>query len=112
MKKIIFVLSLIVASCTTESDYEYSTDNYKTMYEFVDCLYSSELFGIENPFGKTYDQLMLIAAPVIMTDTFADTIGEGDCYEVYILMHDYFAATGQNQKVVEYIDFILEHELY
>lgn len=116
MKKLfVCVFALLIASCTTyeeEQTYQYTHDNYCTMFGFIECLHESELFGIPEPVKPTYDEMMLTAASVIMTDTFGDTIGEGDCTEVYFLMYDYFKAMHPSSSVTEYLHYIITNEMY
>ena len=51
MKKVfLFVCAMLIASCTTYEEekqtYQYTHDNYCTMFGFIECLHESELFGI------------------------------------------------------------------
>lgn len=115
MKKAFIALFMLLplTSCTADYDgYEYRHEDYCTMLEFVECLHCLEIFGVDDPAGKTYDELMHIAAPVIMTDTFADTLGEGDCEQVYLLMFDYFKSMYPEAQVTGYLNEVITNELY
>lgn len=130
MKKLaILVLALCATSCTSdymeeiieEQEVENITalqetavsEDYQTIYEFVDwvCFYE-DLFGLQMPSSPTYDELMHMAAGVVMTDTFADTLAECDCEKVYRLMLEYFSENEPENDVVAYLTHILECGLY
>lgn len=129
MKKIFYVfmtivsaicLSLMFTSCSTNDEYEeileeykYSEQDYNTMYDYVTCLYDSGLFSIEKPNSNTtYKQLIISCASVIMTDEFGDTFAEGYCYNIYCLVYDYYIQYNPNAKVVYYIKYLLDNDLY
>lgn len=119
MNKILFLLiSLLVVSCSAdianeEELYpEYTQEEYNVMYEFMQTLYESELFGVAKPINPSYDEMMLTAAPVIMSDTFADTLGEGDCEKIYFLMYNYFKTAYPQSSIVSYLKDIIDRELY
>lgn len=122
MKKVVFLLlAMLTMSCSNdiiEEEIEETValnctqDEYDTMYEFMEVLYYSELFGISKPDNLTYDDMMLISAPIIMSDTFADTIGEGECEKVYRLMLAYFKDKYPEASVTSYLQHILDCGLY
>lgn len=125
MKKLfILVAAFCMMSCTTdyledvieevqvEAKQQSVSEDYLIMYQFVDDLVFSELFGLTMPENPSYDELMNISASVIMTDTFADTIGEGDCEKVYRLMFAYFQEHDPNAKVTSYLEYLLINGLY
>lgn len=125
MKKIIiFLLAICIISCSSNDNYyqeeeyvyepyEYTHEQYDTMFAFVNSLYVSDLFGIPEPTRDlTYKQLMCISAPIIMTDTFGDTIGEGYCYDVYVLVLDFFRQEYPTAKIVYYLQYLIDNNLY
>ena len=113
---LVIVSALLFMGCTNEefidNSYKYSEDDYRTMYEFIQNIYDSDLFGIEMPVSPSYDEMMQIASKVIMTDVFGDTIGEGDCEKEYRLMLAYFNFVDPNADVTKYLEYIIEHEMY
>ena len=134
MRNLILILFIAcISSCSTDNEYfeeyileeqeyiqeehsqefEYSDEEYKLMFGFVKSIWVSELFGISEPTSNlTYADLMNISASVIMTDTFGDTLGEGDCYRVYIAMYKYYSDIYPETKVYRYLKYILENDLY
>jgi hypothetical protein len=124
MKKVfIFAMALFMMSCTSscwdeaeepqeESQVVYSKE-YQIMYLFVDNLVSSELWeGLTMPANPTLDELMQISEKAILTDIFGDTIGEGDCEQVYRTMLAYYIVHKPDYEFTEYLKFIIEHEMY
>ena len=129
MKKVfVFALALMSMSCTNGFVEEIEeleevqevkktmevNEDYKTMYDFVDWIcYYEDLFGLKMPSNPSYDELMSIAASVIVTDTFADTLGECNCEKVYLLMLDYFTSV-ENTEMVDFLKLILmtEYDIY
>lgn len=98
---------------SSQEEFEYSDEEYKLMFDFVKSIWVSDLFGISEPTSDlTYADLMNISASVIMTDTFGDTLGEGDCYKVYIAMYKYYSDIYPETKVYRYLKYILENDLY
>lgn len=121
MKKLILLLAaLITMSCSNdivEEDsytvsFDYTQEEYNVMYEFIETLHKSDLFNVASPTTMNYNSRMLTAAPIIMSDTFIDTIGEGDCEKVYFLMYDYFKIVYPESSVVIYLKDIIDRELY
>lgn len=117
MKKVMIILSaFLVMSCTNDADFEssynYNHEEYSTMYQFIETLHESDLFDVASPDAMSYDEMMLTAAPIIMSDTFADTLAEGDCGKVYFTMLYYFNATHPDAAVTSYLRDIIERELY
>ena len=124
MKKLtILCMAFLLTSCT--SDYWEEVveneetkvavvvdENYKTMYQFVEMLANSDLFGLSLPESPSYDELMHIAAPVVMSDLFGDTIGEGDFEEIYRLMLVYFEDHEPEADITSYLRYIIDNNLY
>ena len=106
------LLLMSCADCTEDYSYQYTRDDYCEMFAFVEYLHETELFGVAEPERPTYDELMLIAASVIVTDTFGDTLSEGDCSKVYFLMYDYFRTMHPGASVTAFLQNIIDHELY
>jgi hypothetical protein len=124
MKKVfIYAMAFIMMSCTgsscmddenvmKETQVEYS-EEYKTMYLFVDELVSSELWeGLTMPENPTLDDLMRISEDAMNTDIFGDTIGEGDCEQVYRTMLAYYLTYKPDDEFTQYLLFIVDHEMY
>ena len=124
MKKVfIFAMALFMVSCTTdacmgegtrqETEIVYS-DDYRVMYAFVDeCVSYEDLFeGISLPPNPTLDELMAISKDIICSDVFADTIGEGDCEQVYKTMYYYYKVHYPDDEFTWFLEFIIEHEMY
>ena len=125
MKKLtILCMAFLLTSCTSDYWEEMVVENeetkvavvvdenYKTMYQFVEMLANSDLFGLSCPESPSYDELMHIAAPVVMTDLFGDTIGEGDCEEIYRLMLVYFEDHEPEADITSYLRYIIDNNLY
>lgn len=125
MKKLfILVAAFCLTSCTTdyledvievqtvEAKQQSVSEDYLIMYQFVDDLVFSELFGLTMPENPSYDELMNISASVIMTDTFADTIAEGNCEKVYRLMYAYYQENDPEGELTLYLEYILLNGLY
>ena len=118
----ILLIALFTISCSNSIDiekeymssnsFEYTQDNYCEMFGFIEYLYESELFGLSEPEKPTYDEMMLIAAPIIMSDTFGDTLAESDCSKVYFLMYDYFKIVYPEYSVTKYLKNIIDKEQY
>jgi hypothetical protein len=124
MKKVfIFAMALFMMSCTSscwdeaeepqeESQVVYSKE-YQIMYLFVDNLVSSELWeGLTMPGNPTLDDLMRISEDAMNTDIFGDTIGEGDCEQVYRTMLAYYLTYKPDDEFTQYLLFIVDHEMY
>jgi hypothetical protein len=89
------------------------TDDYRTMYSFLQDLVSSELFeGLTMPENPSYDDLMHICAPIVMTDLFGDTFAEGDCEKEYRLMLAYFEENDPESEIAKYLRYIIENGMY
>jgi chloramphenicol O-acetyltransferase len=122
MKKLfILAMAFLSMACTNQVDELIEeveekevviSEEYRTMYTFIEDIYYSELFGIELPVNPNYDEMMQIAAPIIMTDTFADTLGECECEQVYRLMFAYFQEHDPHAKVTSYLEYLLVNGLY
>lgn len=114
MKKILFAVLILCTACTNneETYFEYTHDEYCVMFAFMEELHESGLFDVAEPEEPTYDEMMLIAAPIIMSDTFGDTLAEGDCLDVYLLMYRYFSTLYPEASVTKYLNYILTNELY
>lgn len=127
MKKIMFfAMALCMMSCASDyledvpSQEKETTksvlvvnDDYKTMYAFVQDLVNSELFdGLTMPVNPSYDDLMHICAPIILTDVFGDTFAEGDCEKEYRLMLAYFEEKEPEGKIAAYLRYIIDNRMY
>ena len=114
MKKILFAVLLLCTACTSneETHFEYTHDEYCIMFAFMEELHESGLFDIPEPEKPSFDEMMMIAGPIIMSDTFGDTLAEGNCLEVYLLMYRYFSALYPKASVTKYLSYILTNELY
>ena len=127
MKKVIISVMAVLAlsSCSNDSFEEVFesaqarqevvvvTDDYKTMYSFLHDLVNSELFdGLTMPENPSYDDLMQLCAPIVMTDLFGDTFAEGDCEKEYRLMLAYFEENEPESEIASYLSYILEHGMY
>lgn len=121
-KFFIFIMAfLTMTSCTNDYFKEEEvqeqvvvvSEDYKVMYDFVDMLVYSELFdGLTMPDNPTLDELMAISASVIMTAEFGDTIGEGDCEEVYRVMLAWFVENDPEAEVTAFLQVIIDNEMY
>ena len=118
MKKIFMAVAVmfLMASCTSECDfesgYQFTQDEYETMYEFVGDLYHSEMFEMSEPVNPSYEEMMTVCATIIRTDLFGDTFAEGDCEKVYRLMYAYFLQMQPDAEITNYLGYILEHGMY
>lgn len=127
MKKVIISVMAVLAlsSCSNDSFEEVFesaqarqevvvvTDDYKTMYSFLQDLVNSELFdGLTMPENPSYDDLMHTCAPIVMSDLFGDTFAEGDCEKEYRLMLAYFEENEPESEIASYLSYILEHGMY
>lgn len=120
-KLFVLLMAFAAVSCTGYTEYdelveekvEYvSPDDYATMYDFVMMVRDSELFDLELPSTMTYDEMMRISAHIVMTDLFGDTIGEGDCEDVYRLMLAYYLVHDPDATITSYLSYILENGMY
>lgn len=120
MKKALFILMAVIAtSCTNPMEetsvspsFHYTHDEYCVMFGFIEYLHESELFGLPEPEKPTYDEMMMTAAPIVMSDVFLDTLGEGDCTEVYFLMYAYFSAMHPQASITAHLREIINNEMY
>ena len=114
MKKILFAVLILCTACTNneETHFEYTHDEYCVMFAFMEELHESGLFDIPEPEKPSFDEMMMVAGPIIMSDTFGDTLAEGDCLEVYLLMYRYFSVLYPKASVTKYLSYILTNELY
>ena len=115
MKKILFALLLLCTSCTSNEElahFEYTHDEYCVMFAFMEELHESGLFDIAEPEKPSFDEMMMVAGPIIMSDTFGDTLAEGDCLDVYLLMYRYFSELYPEASVTKYLNYILTNEMY
>lgn len=114
MKKILFAVLLLCTACTNneETHFEYTHDEYCTMFAFMEELHESGLFDIPEPEKPSFDEMMMVAGPIIMSDNFGDTLAEGNCLEVYLLMYRYFSELYPKASVTKYLSYILTNELY
>jgi len=114
MKKILFAVLILCTACTNneETHFGYTHDEYCTMFAFMEELHESGLFDIPEPEKPSFDEMMRTAGPIIMSDTFGDTLAEGDCLDVYLLMYRYFSELYPKTSVTKYLSCILTNELY
>ena len=114
MKKILFAVLILCTACINneETYFEYTHDEYCTMFAFMEELHESGLFDIPEPEKPSFDEMMMVAGPIIMSDTFGDTLAEGNCLEVYLLMYRYFSTLYPEASVTKYLSYILTNELY
>ena len=68
MKKLLFALLLLCTSCTSneETHFEYTHDEYCVMFAFMEELHESGLFDIAEPEDPTFDEMMMVAGPIII----------------------------------------------
>jgi hypothetical protein len=122
MKKVfIFAMAFLAMSCTSQFDEVEEnqekqvafSEDYQTMYLFVEDIISSELWeNLTMPLNPTLEDLMQIAEEAMQTDIFGDTIGEGDCEKPYKAMLSYYLANKPDDEFTEYLMFLVEHEMY
>lgn len=124
MKKLlIFALALCLVSCSSESCEDFqqqeqpveNVENYDVMYNFLHDMVESEVFedlGLTMPENPTYDDLMYICAPLVMSVQFGDTFAEGDCEKEYRLMLSYFEIHDPLAEITGFLRYIIDNEMY
>lgn len=127
MKKIfVFVMAVCLVSCSKQAEtaceieedkqeevtrVEFSED-YETMYLFVQNIVDSELFGIDMPVNPTLDDLMKIGASAILHELWGDTLGEADYRKEYEIILAYYLKHAPDAEIVELLEMFFEHGMY
>lgn len=91
------------------------TEDYKVMYDFLQSMVESEVFEdleLSMPDSPSYDDLMYLCAPLVMSVQFGDTFAEGDCEKEYRLMLSYFEVHDPEADITGFLRYIIDNEMY